>query len=82
MIAVANKICDRSNQHSGLTLLRINREKNSRLDLKNVTNETKLTILQIYLKHLVNRKDILIKFGHKTFNGSIQRALRKLREMV
>jgi integrase len=44
LIEAANKVCDHHRQGPVLTLLRINREENSELDLKNVTKVTQLKI--------------------------------------
>jgi ATP-dependent DNA helicase RecG len=44
-------------------------------------NETELRILQLCLTGPISRKDILTKFGHKTFSGNMQSALRHLRDI-
>lgn len=42
--------------------------------------ETELGILQLCVRQPASRKDILTNFGHKTFSGNMQLALRRLRE--
>lgn len=44
-------------------------------------NETELRILQLCLEKPASRKDILVKFGHKTMSGNMKLALKRLKAL-